>query len=295
MLTTLLSVLEVLIVVVPVLLAVAFMTLIERKVLAAMQRRVGPNTVGLYGVGQAFADALKLLTKEIVVPVHASRGLFFGAPFLTLVTSILGWGVVPVGPGLALVDMDLGVLYVLALSSVGVYGVLLTGWAANNAYAFLGGLRSTGQMISYELVLGTSLLAVILASGSLSLTVITEVQQAVWYVVPLLPVCILYMVSALLELNRAPADLPEAESELVAGFMTEAGASVFVSSFLGEYTNIVFYSTVISLLFLGGYAMPSWLPTTLAMPAVVLGLKTCAVAFWIVWVRATLPRLTWSS
>ena len=177
--TALLNTISVLIIVVPILLAVAFMTLIERKVLAAMQRRVGPNTVGFYGTGQAFADALKLLTKEIVIPQHASKGLFFMAPGLSLVLAIMSWAVLPLGPGLVIADIDLGVLYTLALSSMGVYGILLTGWAGNNAFAFLGGVRTTSSMISYELVLGTAVLTVMLVSASFSYGAVVEHQQAV--------------------------------------------------------------------------------------------------------------------
>lgn len=293
----LINILEVLIVIVPVLLAVAFMTLIERKVLAAMQRRIGPNYVGIYGVLQPFADALKLLTKEIVIPQHAARSLFFIAPALSLITAILGWAVIPFGPGMVISDMDLGVLFTLALSSVGVYGVLLTGWAGNNSYSFLGGVRSTAQILSYELVLGTSILTVMVLTGSFHYSTIIENQLPVWYAIPLLPVCLLFMISAVFELNRTPGDLPEGESELVAGFFTEAGSSVFVSSFLGEYVNIVAMSSLLAILFLGGYAMPDMITNTtfLSMTSVIIGLKTCIGAFGIVWIRATLPRMTFLS
>ncbi len=295
MISTLIGLAEVLIVIVPILLAVAFMTLIERKVLAGIQRRVGPNVVGVYGVLQPFADALKLLTKEIVIPVHANHTLFVLAPILTLIFSILGWAIVPFGPGLVIADLELGILYTLALSSIGVYGVLLTGWAANSSYAFLGGLRSTAQIISYELILGTSVLTVILLAGTFNYTSLVESQQAIWYIVPLLPVWILFSFSAVCELNRAPADLPEAESELVAGFFTEAGAGVFVSSFLGEYVNIVFISVMIAILFLGGYGMPElfYNNTFISLASIVLGLKACIGCWIIVWIRATLPRISW--
>lgn len=288
---TLLSLVEALVVLVPVLLAVAWTTLVERRVLAAMQRRVGPNVVGYYGLLQPFADALKLLTKEVLVPLHASRSLFFLAPALSLMVACLGWAVLPLGPGLVLADLELGVLYTLALSSVGVYGVLLTGWASNNAFGFLGGLRSTSMMISYELVLGTSVLTVILVGGSFQYSVLCEAQLAVWYGVPLLPVAILFGVSAVYELNRTPADLAEGESELVAGFFVEASASPFVSAFLAEYINIVMMSTLLAVLYLGGYAMPAILPIGFVSGAsVVLGLKACIGVFGIVWLRATLPR-----
>ena len=214
MLAVIYNLLEVLIVLVPILLSVAFMTIIERKVLAAMQRRVGPNKVGYYGVLQPFADALKLVVKETVVPAQATKSLFFLAPVITLIFSLLGWGVIPFGAGLTLSDFSLGILYTLAISSIGVYGVLFAGWSANSKYAFLGSLRSTAQMISYELILSSAILTVILLTGSFNIISIIESQEAVWFVVPLLPMFIIFFISALAETNRTPFDLPEAESEL---------------------------------------------------------------------------------
>lgn len=252
------SLAEVLSVLVPVLLSVAFMTIVERKVLAAMQRRVGPNVVGYYGVLQPFADALKLVMKETVVPAQASTALFYLAPCVSLVFSLLGWGVIPFGPGLALADYELGVLYTLALSSIGIYGVLFAGWSANSKYAFLGSLRSTAQMVSYELVLSSAVITVLVLAGSFSYTAIVEAQGAVWYVVPLLPLFVVWWVSVLAETNRTPFDLPEAESELVAGFFTEHSAMVFVLFFLAEYASIVLMSALTALLFLGGYAVPEF-------------------------------------
>jgi len=215
MLAALYSLLEVLIILVPVLLAVAFMTIIERKVLAGMQRRIGPNVVGYYGTLQPFADALKLVVKEMVIPQHATRSLFFLAPVISLVFSLLGWAVVPFGSGLAITDFSLGILYSMAISSVGVYGVLWAGWSANSKYAFIGSLRSTAQMVSYELIFSSAVLTVIFLAGSFNITTIIEDQAAIWYVVPLLPLAMIFFVSALAETNRTPFDLPEAESELV--------------------------------------------------------------------------------
>jgi NADH-ubiquinone oxidoreductase chain 1 len=293
MLTVIFSLLEVLIVLVPVLLSVAFMTIIERKVLASMQRRVGPNTVGYFGVLQPFADALKLVVKETVVPQHATRSLFFLAPVISLVFSLLGWAVIPFGSGLALSDFSLGVLYSLAFSSIGVYGVLFAGWSANSKYAFLGSLRSTAQMISYELILSTAVLAVILLAGSFNYTAISQSQQAIYYAVPLLPLFIVFFISVLAETNRTPFDLPEAESELVAGFFTEHSGMIFVFFFLAEYCSIVLMSALTAILFLGGYVMPQAIAnsTFINVQAVILALKTGLFCFVFVWFRATLPRL----
>jgi NADH-ubiquinone oxidoreductase chain 1 len=291
------NLLEVLIVLVPILLAVAFMTIIERKVLAAMQRRVGPNKVGYYGILQPFADALKLVVKETVIPAQATKSLFFLAPVITLIFSLLGWGVIPFGAGLTLSDFSLGILYTLAISSIGVYGVLFAGWSANSKYAFLGSLRSTAQMISYELILSSAILTVILLSGSFNIISIIESQEAIWFVVPLLPMFIIFFISALAETNRTPFDLPEAESELVAGFFTEHSGMIFVFFFLGEYCSIVLMSTLTAILFFGGYNMPELFinDTFINLQSIVLGLKTCAFCFLFVWFRATLPRLRYDA
>lgn len=293
MLNSLFNLLEVIVVLVPVLLAVAFMTIIERKQLAAMQRRVGPNTVGLYGIAQPFSDALKLIVKETVVPAQANKILFYLAPIMTLIFSLLGWGVIPFGEGLAITDFSLGILFTLALSSLGVYGVLFAGWSANSKYAFLGALRSTASMISYELILSTAIIIIILLTGSFNLTTIIEYQQAVWFIIPLLPVFIFYFISILAETNRTPFDLPEAESELVSGFMTEHSSVPFVFFFLGEYSSIVLLSTLSAILFMGGWLFPEVFinDTFINLQAIILGLKTCLFCFLFVWMRATLPRL----
>ena len=206
----LISIAEVLIVTVPVLLTVAFVTVAERKTMASMQRRLGPNIVGYYGLLQAFADALKLLLKEYVSPTQANLVLFFLGPIITLIFSLLGFSAVPYGPGLAISDFNLGILYILAVSSLSTYGILLAGWSANSKYAFLGSLRSTAQLISYELILSSAILLVILLSGSLSLTVNIETQKAVWFIVPLLPIFIIFFIGSIAETNRAPFDLAEA-------------------------------------------------------------------------------------
>ena len=231
---TLISIVEVLIVTVPVLLTVAFVTVAERKTMASMQRRLGPNVVGYYGLLQAFADALKLLLKEYVSPTQANLVLFFLGPIITLIFSLLGYAVIPYGPGLAIWDFNLGILYMLAVSSLAAYGILLAGWSANSKYAFLGSLRSTAQLISYELILSSAILLVIMLTGSLNLTVNIEAQRSIWFVVPLFPVFVIFFIGSVAETNRAPFDLAEAESELVSGFMTEHAAVIFVFFFLAE-------------------------------------------------------------
>lgn len=293
MLSTVFNLLEVLLVLVPILLAIAFMTIIERKQLAAHQRRVGPNLVGLFGVLQPFADALKLVVKETVVPAQANKVLFYLAPMMTLIFSLLGWGVIPFGEGLVISDFSLGLLYTLALSSLGIYGVLFAGWSANSKYAFLGSLRSTASMISYELILSTAVIIVILLTGSFNLTTIIENQQSVWFIVPLLPVFIIFFISVLAETNRTPFDLPEAESELVAGFFTEHSSIIFVFFFLGEYCSIVLMSTLSAIMFMGGWLMPELFvnDTFFNIQSIILGLKTCMFCFLFVWFRATLPRV----
>jgi NADH:ubiquinone oxidoreductase subunit H len=290
----LLSLIEVLIVIVPLLLSVAFLTLAERKAMGSMQRRLGPNTVGYYGLLQPFADALKLFVKESVIPAHANKALFLLAPVLSLIVSLLSWGVIPFGSGLTLADISLGILYLLAVSSLGIYGVVFAGWSANSKYAFLGSLRSTAQMISYEVVIGLVILTVILCLGSLNLTNIIESQVSTWYIIPLLPLSLMFLISIIAETNRAPFDLPEAESELVAGFFTEHSSVPFVMFFLAEYASIILMSSLFSILFLGGYLVPFVSfenPTFLSLEGLALGLKVCLLLFIYIWVRASFPRL----
>ena len=319
---TLISIIEVLIVTVPVLLTVAFVTVAERKTMASMQRRLGPNIVGYYGLLQAFADALKLLIKEYVSPTQANLILFFIGPIITLNFSLLGFAVIPYGPGLAISDFNLGILYMLAVSSLSTYGILLAGWSANSKYAFLGSLRSTAQLISYELILSSAILLVILLTGSLNLTVNIEAQRAVWFIIPLFPVFIIFFIGSIAETNRAPFDLAEAESELVSGFMTEHAGAIFVFFFLAEYASIVLICILTSILFLGGYLfnfVPWWALTYLIqhidfdyyltlvnsenesllsdpimeglLYGLSLGLKSCIMIFIFIWVRASFPRI----
>jgi len=223
--------LDVIILLVPILLAVAFMTIIERRILAAMQRRVGPNVVGVFGVLQPFADALKLVLKETIIPAQSTKSLFYLAPVWSLICSLLGWCVFPFGSGLTIFDYSMGILLTLAISSLSIYGILLAGWSANSKYAFLGSIRSTAAMISYELVLSSAVLTLIFFSGSFNYITIIESQQSLWYIVPLFPVFIYFFVSVLAETSRVPFDLQEAESELVSGFMTEHSSIIFVFFF----------------------------------------------------------------
>ncbi|MBE7729461.1 NADH-quinone oxidoreductase subunit NuoH [Komagataeibacter sp. FXV3] len=286
-----LIVLETLAVLVPLLLGVAYLTLAERKVMAAMQLRKGPNVNGPFGVLQAFADAIKMLTKETVIPSGANRMLFLFAPFLTFSLAMVAWAVIPTGNGLAIANINVGVLYLLAISSLGVYGILIAGWASNSKYAFLGGLRSAAQMVSYEVSIGLVIVSVLLAVGSLNLNDIVLAQRNVWFCLPMFPMFIVFFISALAETNRAPFDLPEGESELVAGFFVEYSALAFGLFFLGEYANMFLMSGMVSILFLGGWLPPlgiapfTWIPGPLWLIAKIL---FCLFVF--IWVRATFPR-----
>jgi NADH-ubiquinone oxidoreductase chain 1 len=289
-----LSFIEVLIIIVPFLIAIAFLTLAERKVIGSIQRRVGPNKVGYYGILQPFADGIKLFLKETVLPSHSNKSLFLLAPILSLVISFFGWGVIPFGSGLTLSDIGLGIIYLLAISSLGVYGVIFSGWSANSKYAFLGSLRSTAQIVSYEVVIGLIILIVILPSASLGLIKIVEAQKSVWYFIPLLPMFLIFLISVIAETNRAPFDLPEAESELVAGFFTEHSSLAFAYFFLAEYLSIIILSTLVSIFFLGGYIFPFLIfknLTFISLESLVLGFKTCLILFIYIWCRASFPRL----
>lgn len=321
--STIMSIIEVLLVAVPTLLAVAFVTVAERKTMASMQRRLGPNIVGYYGLLQAFADALKLLLKEYVSPTQANIVLFFLGPIITLIFSLLGYAVIPYGPGLTVWDFNLGIIYMLAVSSLSTYGILLAGWSANSKYAFLGSLRSTAQLISYELILSSAILIVILLTGTLNLTMNIEAQRATWFILPLLPIFIIFFIGSVAETNRAPFDLAEAESELVSGFMTEHAAVIFVFFFLAEYASILLICVLNSILFLGGYldftvmfhtynngfSLFELLPyqtynllqdisVILSYPLVegtlyglLIGIKSCIMVFIFIWVRASFPRI----
>jgi NADH-ubiquinone oxidoreductase chain 1 len=239
--------------IVPVLLVIAFITIAERKTMASMQRRLGPNIVGYYGTLQPFADALKLLIKEYIAPTQANILLFFLGPLITLMFALFGYVMVPYGPGIAISDFNLGILYMLAVSSIATYGILLAGWSANSKYAFLGSLRSTAQLISYELILSSALLVIVFLTGTFNLTIMVEVQRSIWFILLIFPLYMIFFVASVAETNRAPFDLAEAESELVSGFMTEHSAGIFVFFFLAEYASIILMCILISIVLLGGY------------------------------------------
>ncbi len=313
--STLISILEVIIIILPALLAVAYLTVAERKTMASMQRRLGPNAVGYYGLLQAFADALKLILKEYVAPTQSNLILFFLGPIITLAFSLLGYAVIPYGPGLSISDMNLGILYMLAVSSLATYGILLAGWSANSKYAFLGSIRSTAQLISYELVLSSIILLIIMITNSLNINVNIQYQKIIFFLIPLIPLFLIFFIGSVAETNRAPFDLAEAESELVSGFMTEHAAVIFVFFFLAEYASILLMCILSSALFIGGYLIGfdpifylhsdiDWnnLYSTnnnlyniiLSSPifySLSLGLKSSIMVFIFIWVRASFPRI----
>jgi NADH-quinone oxidoreductase subunit H len=286
-----LTFLEALALLIPLLIGVAYLTYAERKVLAAMQLRKGPNVVGPFGLWQPFADALKMLMKETIIPSGSNRFLFLLAPMLTFSLAMLAWAVIPVNDGWAIADINVGILYLFAISSLGVYGIIIAGWASNSKYAFLGGLRSAAQMVSYEVSMGFVLVSVLLCVGSLNLTDVVRAQHTVWFCVPLFPMFIVFFISALAETNRSPFDLPEGESEIVAGFFVEYSAMSFALFFLGEYANMILMSAMTTVLFLGGWLAPFNIAPFTWIPGVVwFILKICVCLFMFLWVRATLPR-----
>lgn len=281
----------ILLIVIPLLLAVAYLTLVERKVIAAMQLRVGPNVVGWFGLLQPFADGLKLLHKETIIPTRANPLIFLVAPLITFGLSLSAWAVIPFSPGWVVSNINVGVLYLFAISSLGVYGIIIAGWASNSKYAFLGALRSAAQMVSYEVSIGLVIIAVLLSAGSMNLTSIVESQKGLWYVIPHLPMAVIFVISALAETNRAPFDLPEAEAELVSGYNVEYSSMTFALFFLGEYANMILMSAMGTILFLGGWLPPfDMIPFTWIPGIIWFFLKISFLLFIFLWVRATFPR-----
>lgn len=285
------TILKSLIIIVPILIAVAFFTLLERKIMAGIQRRRGPNVVGLLGVLQPFADGLKLLIKETIIPSKANKVIFIMAPIIALFLSFLNYTVLPFSLFNVFADINLGILYIFAISSLSVYSIIMSGWSSNSRYAFLGTLRSTAQMVSYEVSIGLIIINILICANSLNLIQIVNAQSYIWYIIPLFPLFLLFYISALAETNRPPFDLPEAEAELVAGYFVEYSAMTFAQFFLGENINIIFMCSLISTLFLGG-----WLPILnisifYLIPGILwFVIKILVILFSFVWVRVTFPR-----
>ena len=283
--------LEIFAIIVPLLVVVAYLTFAERKVIAAMQLRKGPNVVGPFGLLQPFADGLKLMMKETVLPSGANKVVFLVAPVLTFTLALVAWAVIPFGDGIVLANINVGILYLFAISSLGVYGIIMAGWASNSRYAFLGALRSAAQMVSYEVSIGFIIITVLLLVGSLNLSDIVRAQQTVWFAVPLFPMFVIFFVSGLAETSLTPFDLPEAEAELVTGYNVEYSAMIFALFYLGEYANIILMSAMVTILFLGGWLPPfgvapfTWVPGPIWFAA-----KIAFVLFVFLWVRATYPR-----
>jgi NADH-quinone oxidoreductase subunit H len=286
-----LDVLKTLALVVPLLIGVAYLTWFERKVMGAIQRRKGPNVVGPFGLLQPFADALKMLFKETITPAGTDKVLFILAPMITFGLAIVAWAVIPVNNGWAIANINVGILYLFAISSLGVYGIIIAGWASNSKYAFFGALRSAAQMVSYEVSMGFVIVTVLVCVGSLNLNDIVTAQKHLWFAIPLFPLFIIFFISGLAETNRAPFDIAEGESEIVAGFFVEYSAMSFALFFLGEYANMILISGMTTTLFLGGWLSPlPFAPFTLIPGALWFIAKLVVLLFVFIWVRATLPR-----
>ena len=299
---TVYSLLFIVAILVPLILSVAYLTLWERKLIGWIQIRLGPNRVGPWGLLQPFADVLKLLLKEIILPANANKALFILAPVIMIMPAIAAWAVIPFSPTLVLSDINAGLLYIMALSSMGVYGVIVAGWASNSKYAFLGAMRSAAQMVSYELAMGFALVVVLMVSGSLNLSDIVEGQGRgyfaskgiaflSWNWLPLAPMLVVYFVSGVAETNRAPFDVVEGESEIVAGHMIEYSGVTFALFFLAEYMNMILISTLTAVMFFGGWQAPfDSAATDLVPPAAWLLLKMFFIVSLFLWIRATFPR-----
>ena len=284
-----LNLIKILLIVIPLLISVAYFTLAERKILGAIQRRRGPNVVGVYGLLQPLSDGFKLLVKETVIPSNANRILFILSPIFTFFLSLVGWAVIPYDQFSILVEMNISILYLFAISSLGVYGIIMSGWSSNSKYAFLGALRSTAQMVSYEVSIGFIMITVVICCGSFNLQHIIDCQRNVWFLVPFFPLFLMFFISALAETNRHPFDLPEAEAELVSGYNVEYSAMGFALFSLGEYANMLMMSSINVILFFGGWLSPFSFLTFLP-GSFWFGLKICFFVILFVWMRAALPR-----
>lgn len=282
---------KILCIVIPVLISVAYFTLAERKILGAIQRRRGPNVIGVFGLLQPLSDGLKLMVKEVIIPSNANKIIFIFSPALTFFISLLGWAVIPFSEHAILVDIDCGILYILAISSLGIYGIIMSGWSSNSKYAFLGALRSAAQMVSYEVSIGLILGTLLITVGSLNLSEIITAQQKIWFIIPYFPLCVLYFISVLAETNRHPFDLPEAEAELVSGYNVEYSAFGFALFSLGEYGNMLVMSACVVTFFLGGWLSPfSGIAYLNISGSLYFGLKMIILVVLFVWIRAALPR-----
>ena len=283
------TILKILLIIVPLLISVAYFKLAERKIMGAIHRRRGPNVIGVFGLLQPLADGFKLLVKETILPSNANKFLFILSPIITFVISLMGWAIIPYDKHAMLSDINIGILYIFAVSSLGVYGIIMSGWSSNSKYAFLGALRSAAQMVSYEVSIGFIIATIVVCCGSFNLQVIIESQKNIWFIIPFFPLFLMFFVSALAETNRHPFDLPEAEAELVSGYNVEYSAMGFALFSLGEYANMLLMSALNVILFFGG-----WLPP-LAILAFIpgsiwFGLKICIFVILYIWMRAALPR-----
>jgi NADH:ubiquinone oxidoreductase subunit H len=289
------SIIEILSIIVPILLAIAYLTLAERKIMGSMQRRVGPNKVGIFGLLQPLSDGLKLLLKETIIPSQSNKLLLIGSPILIFTVNLFSFGPIPLSKGYQIIDMELGIIYILAMSSISVVGIILAGWSSNSKYSLMGSLRTTAQLISYELVIGLIILTVIFIAGSFNINDIIITQESVYFALPLLPLFLIFFISALAETNRPPFDLVESESELVSGAFTEYSSFAFALIFLGEYGAMILMSSLISILFIGGYLIPfsSFFSENLIhyLQPLSLGIKTSMFLFGFIWTRSTLPRI----
>ena len=284
------KILNFLIIVVPVLISVAYLTLAERKIMGSMQQRKGPNVVGFLGLLQPLADGLKLLLKETVIPTNANTFGFIFAPILTLMLSLFGWSVIPFSTFSFFVDINIALLFLFAVSSLGVYGIIISGWASNSRYAFFGALRSAAQMISYEVSIGLILISVLVCTGSLSFVDIVFFQKFIFFVIPFFPLFLMFLISILAETNRAPFDLPEAESELVSGYNVEYASMGFALFFLAEYSSMILMSSLTILMFLGGWLFFVIEIENPIINSSIFALKICLILFFYIWVRASFPR-----
>ena len=279
------------VIILPLMIFIAYLTYFERRVIGAIQLRKGPNVVGPFGLFQPLADGIKLLTKETVVPTNSNKLIFLFSPILTFTLALVAWAVIPIDYEIVLSNINVGILYVFAISSLGVYGIIMAGWSSNSRYAFLGALRSAAQMISYEVSIGLIIINILLTVGSLNLTEIVLAQKDLWFFVPHFPIFVIFFISTLAETNRAPFDLPEAEAELVAGYNVEYSSLAFGLFFLGEYGNMILMSSLTTILFLGGWHPPFESEFLYLIPGFFwFFLKVCIILFLFLWIRATLPR-----